>query len=219
MDKPEEIRGQTSALPSPTAAISAWQPGQVIDGQYEVKKLLGKGAMGEVHLVYHRLWKVQLAVKAPLPKIMASEKTAERFLREARLWINMGKHPNIVTAWYVKKIAGLLRIFVEYVNGWDLKTYLRGGMIADLAQALDIAIQITSGMRYAHEQCQLVHRDLKSSNILMSQEGEAKVTDFGLAKAIDAADIVEDEVRSPISTPQRQRVPKDHRRQSTSASG
>ena len=192
----QKSHDQESAAQQRQPDLVEWRPGEVIEGLYEVIRLLGKGGMGAVYLVRHQLWNVELAVKTPLPRILSSEKAIERFSREAQVWVNMGKHPHIVTAFYVRNIGGLLRIFVEYVDGWPLggeNGYLDGYMLADLGQALDIAIQISRGMAHAHANGRLVHRDLKSANIMISRDGEAKVTDFGLAKAIQATDALSEE--------------------------
>ncbi|BBM86612.1 protein kinase domain-containing protein [Candidatus Uabimicrobium amorphum] len=177
-----------SANTSSSTDATHWQPGQIIDDRYETIKVLGKGAMGEVYLVHHLLWDIKLAVKMPLPKILSSPKATERFTREAQIWVDIDKHPNVVTAYYVRKLDGLLRIFTEYVDGCDLKTHMEKSAIGTFTEGLDIAIQIARGMAHTHES-NLVHRDLKSANVMISQSGEVKVTDLGLAKATALAEI------------------------------
>ncbi|BBM86614.1 protein kinase domain-containing protein [Candidatus Uabimicrobium amorphum] len=184
---------------SSTDAIH-WQPGQIIDDRYETIKVLGKGAMGEVYLVHDLFWDIKLAVKMPLPKILSSPKVTERFTREAQIWVDIDKHPNVVTAYYVRKLDGLLRIFTEYVDGCDLKTHMEKSAIGTFTEGLDIAIQIARGMAHTHES-NLVHRDLKSANVMISQSGEVKVTDLGLAKATALAEISVDESEVETSTP------------------
>ncbi|BBM86611.1 protein kinase domain-containing protein [Candidatus Uabimicrobium amorphum] len=177
-----------SSNTSSSTDATHWQPGQIIDDRYETIKVLGKGAMGEVYLVHHLLWDIKLAVKMPLPKILSSPKATERFTREAQIWVDIDKHPNVVTAYYVRKLDGLLRIFTEYVDGCDLKTYIEKSAIGTFTEGLDIAIQVVRGMAHTHES-NLVHRDLKSANVMISQSGEVKVTDLGLAKATALAEI------------------------------
>ena len=92
-----------------------------------------------------------------------------------------GLHPHTVSCFYVRTLGGIPRVFAEYVAGGDLKEWLDRGKVENHKTALDIAIQVARGMAFAHEKG-LIHRDLKPHNVLMTPEGTAKVTDFGLAR-------------------------------------
>lgn len=181
-----KVTVQAAAASSPAQTNTApWKPGDIIAGLYEVKELLGHGAMGTVHRVYHRDWKIDLAVKTPNERTLQSAEGRERFQeREAYEWVQLGLHPNIASCFYVRTLDdGIPRIFIEYVGGGSLTQWLKQGRVSDLETALDIAIQICSGVEWAHK-CGLIHRDIKPANVLMTVDGIPKVTDLGLVKPV-----------------------------------
>lgn len=165
--------------------------GDVILDLYEVKQKLGEGGMAEVYQVRHRGWNVDLAVKTPKPDILAQAGGAEAFQREAETWVNIGLHPHIVSCYYVRDLGEVPRIFVEYVEGGSLHDWIydrrlyEGGPEKALQRILDVCTQFTWGLHHAHE-LGLVHKDVKPANVMMTETGIAKVTDFGLAGAIGA---------------------------------
>ena len=159
-----------------------WQPGDVILNRYEVKSALGEGGMGRVYLVHHKHWNVDLAVKSPKPGLFSEEKAVENFIREAETWVNLDLHPNIVQCHYVRAIGGIPRIFAEYVPGGSLAEWIAHRKFTGVDQMLDVAIQFAWGLHAAHEQG-LVHQDVKPLNVLMTPDGTAKVSDFGLTRA------------------------------------
>ena len=175
--------------PSGTAAGSgaalSWTPGQVVDDLYEVFELLGEGGFGTVHRVHHRVWDLDLAVKAPRADRVANRRALELFVQEANTWVGLGLHPHIATCYFVR-LMGVPRIFIEYMGGKTLSDWLKKDRVQDMKAALDFAVQIARGMDYAHSKG-LVHRDLKPGNCLMTLGGGLKITDFGLAK-VDAGE-------------------------------
>jgi WD40 repeat protein len=165
-----------------------WQTGDVILGAYEVLGLLGEGGMARVFKVRHRGWDAELAMKCARPALFARE----AFVREAEAWANLGLHPNVAYCCYVRSVGDVPHVFAELVEGGSLagwiedgRLYAGGGKQA-LARVLDVAIQSAWGLHHAHEQG-LVHQDVKPANILMTQTGQPKITDFGLVGARDAA--------------------------------
>ncbi|MBI5209946.1 MAG: tetratricopeptide repeat protein, partial [Elusimicrobia bacterium] len=90
-----------------------WEPGNVIDGLYEVKSQLGVGGFGSVHKVYHRGWGLDLAVKSPRADRVSNRRALERFVQEANTWVGLGLHPHIVACFFVR-LMGVPRIFIEY---------------------------------------------------------------------------------------------------------
>jgi len=174
--------GRTRSRPAAEPAREeVWQPGRTVAGLYEVKGLLGRGAFGEVWLVRHRNWGMDLAVKTPRAAVVASEEKKRRFLREAERWVGLDRHRNIAIAYYVKEIAGWPRIFVEYVDGGSLRDWLAQGKVKEWKTVLRIAVEICEAMAYAHSRG-LAHLDLKPENVLLTREGEVRITDFGLAR-------------------------------------
>lgn len=175
------LEGVEEALPS---EIKIWQEGEVIEDLYEVKEVIRTGGMGVVYIVDHKKWNFPLAVKSPRSEVMRSHEKKVRFFREAETWIDIGKHPDIATAYYVRTIAGIPHIFIEYVDGGNLKDWIEHGKLKDWETTLRIAIEFCNGMAYAHDRG-LIHRDIKPANVLMTKEGKAKITDFGLIKGTE----------------------------------
>ncbi len=165
-----------------------WQLGDVILDRYEVKQVFTGGGMGLVYRVHHRDWAMDLAVKSPRPEFFQTQQHIENFEREAETWVNLGLHPHIVSCYYVRRLGGIPRIFAEFVEGGTLADWIRTKKLYDgdkekaLERVIDVAIQFAWGLQYAHDKG-LVHQDVKPGNVLLSPDGTAKVSDFGLANA------------------------------------
>jgi WD40 repeat protein/serine/threonine protein kinase len=177
----------------PTAeAERVWRERSIVAGRYEVIEAM-RGGMGIVYIAYDRELERTVAVKTPLPSVLASDEGRARFHREAEAWISLGMHPNICTALYVQEIGGMPRLFIEYVDGGDLEGLLARNPDLPIVDRLDISAQIAGGIAYTHgfewidddgvPHCGLVHRDLKPANVLMTKDGAARVTDFGLVRS------------------------------------
>jgi WD40 repeat protein len=151
-------------------------------GLYRVTALLGQGGMGRVYKVRHQGWHVDLAVKTPLPEAVQALGGPEDFEREAQTWVGLGLHPHVVSCYYVRRVEGLPRVFIEYVDGGSLLDAIAEGRFDTTDAVLDLAIQGAWGLHFAHERG-LVHRDVKPANLLLTADGTLKVTDFGLAGA------------------------------------
>jgi WD40 repeat protein len=160
----------------------AWKVGDTILDLYDVTALLGRGGMGDVFRVRHRGWGIDLAVKTPRAEILDDDEGRDAFVREAETWAELGVHPHVVTCHYVRTIGGIPRIFAEFVEGGSLLEWIRNRKLADTAQNLNIAIQFAWGLQRAHE-IGVIHQDVKPANVMMTPDGVAKVTDFGLSKA------------------------------------
>lgn len=168
------------------------QKGDVFLGTYEVISDAIKGGMGSVWKVHHNGWNADLAMKRPQPRFFAegSDRRKKEFIDEAENWINLGLHPNIVSCYYVREIGGIPSIFSEWMDGGSLKDRIRDGSLYEGTEEearrriLDVAIQTARGLRYAHQfRDGLIHQDVKPGNILLTKNWDAKVADFGLAKA------------------------------------
>ncbi|MDH5478416.1 MAG: protein kinase, partial [Nitrospinota bacterium] len=113
---------------------------------------------------------------------------AETFEEEAETWVNLGLHPNTVSCYYVRRLGGIPRVFAEFVDGGSMQDWIKNGRLSDISSMLDVAIQFAWGLDYAHERG-LVHQDIKPANVMMTKNGVAKVTDFGLAKSKSVSSI------------------------------
>ncbi|MFG2590568.1 protein kinase [Streptomyces sp. NPDC048438] len=177
----------TSVEPS-----AGWHTGDVIDGLYRLTRLVGHGGMGVVHRVRHLGWGIDLAVKSPLPELVAHAPDAERFVAEAQTWVSLGLHPNVCGCYYVRVLNGVPRLFAEYVRGGSLRESIDTGALyagdpeAVLARLVRISSHLARGLQFAHESG-LLHRDVKPANVLLDGgvDGVAKITDFGIAQALN----------------------------------
>jgi WD40 repeat protein/serine/threonine protein kinase len=185
-----------------------WLVGTVVDGRYEVREV-ARGGMAVVSIAFDRELQRMVAVKTPLPSVLATEDGRARFQREAESWIALGVHPNICSAYYLQEIGGMPRLFIEHVDGGDLADWLRQEERPSLDQRFDIAIQIASGLDYTHnflwtddegvEHKGVVHRDIKPANVLLTTDGIARVTDFGLVRSEGLAEVPnKDDVRQQV---------------------
>ncbi len=139
--------------------------------------------MGTVFRVRHWEWNVDLAVKAPLPNLVADWADKERLILEAHTWVDLGVHPNIVQCWFVREYDGVPLLFLDYLPGGSLRDVMVSGQVrpGQWAKILDLAIQACDGLAHAHDHG-LIHRDVKPANMLIGEDGQLCVTDFGLVK-------------------------------------
>lgn len=164
-----------------------WDPGQKIDDQFVVLDRY-TGGMGIVLVVLDELTQHKYAVKTLKPELLDNPTAIDRFRHEARTWLSLGHHPNLVYAAVYREIGGVPLLFIEYVDGVSLADLLRIERMLYLPQALAFALQICEGMEYLHSlrtptgEEGIIHRDLKPANVLINRQGVVKVTDFGLAK-------------------------------------
>ena len=181
-DAPTALEGAARPAPAPPGAPGTdWKPGEVVLGLYEVIGVLGQGGMGRVYRVRHQGWGLDLAAKVPLPEVLKAAGGADAFEREAETWVSLGLHPHVATCHYVRRVGDVPLVFAELVDGGSLLDAMRQRRLTTLESILDVAVQTAWGLHHAHEQG-LVHRDVKPANVLLTAEGDAKVTDFGLAR-------------------------------------
>lgn len=164
-------------------AIEPWSPGYEVDlpniGIIAIREVL-QGGMGIVYITFQASKKQLYAIKTYRKKFTWNEEAIRLFKEEAKKWILLGKHPNIVHAYSVEIIEGRPHIFLEYIEGCNLRQWLKSPFLS-IENRLDVALQTAHGLEYAFEKSKIVHRDIKPENIMISLEGCAKVTDFGLA--------------------------------------
>ncbi|HZC75768.1 MAG TPA: protein kinase, partial [Gaiellaceae bacterium] len=159
------------------------QPGDLIAGRYELEELVGTGGMSSVFRAHDTQLDRRVAVKILHEHYAADPEYLERFRSEARAVARLS-HPNIVTVIDRGEDEGRQYIVFEHVDGENLKELVvRTGRLP-VRKALELALATADGLAFAHEQG-LVHRDVKPQNVLLSSEGDLKVTDFGIARSLD----------------------------------
>jgi tetratricopeptide (TPR) repeat protein len=170
-----------------------YKPGDKIGGRYQVHQVK-MGGMGEVYLCLDLEEMVPYALKTFRQRYLTNPKLHAAFENEVATWVAMEKHPNIVRCFYMDILDNQPFMILEWIageegKGADLRGWLRRGPL-DLRLALDFAIDICRGLIHAQEkQPGIVHRDLKPENILVAQGRLAKITDFGLAQIVQAAEL------------------------------
>ncbi len=157
------------------------EPGTVIDGRYEVLSRIGSGGMADVYLARDELLGRQVALKLLQHRFAEDQEFVERFRREASSAAGLS-HPNVVAIFDRGEWDGTYYIAMEYLPGRSLKTVVREQGPMAPAEAIEIVIQILRAAKFAHKRG-IIHRDLKPHNVILDEEGRAKVTDFGIARA------------------------------------
>ena len=157
--------------------------GDVIAGRYELVELIGRGGMSSVWKADDRLLDRTVAIKVLHEQFTTDEEYVERFRREARSVAQLS-HPNIVTVIDRGEEEGRQYIVFEYVEGENLKQVLERRGPLPVRDALIFALQMARALGFAHERG-LIHRDVKPQNVLLNDDGQAKMTDFGIARAVD----------------------------------
>jgi serine/threonine-protein kinase len=157
-------------------------------GRYEILRELGRGAMGTVYLGRDPKINRQVAIKTLEYAQVESDELAEvkaRFFREAEAAGKLS-HPNIVAIYDAGEEHDMAYIAMELLNGEDLTRYCKPDDLLPQPRAVDIIADVTAALDYAHQQG-VVHRDIKPANIMLLADGRVKVTDFGIARVVDAS--------------------------------
>jgi eukaryotic-like serine/threonine-protein kinase len=157
----------------------------VVNDRYEISKRIGRGGMADVFLARDQLLDRQVAVKVLFPEFAVDPNFVERFRREAQSAASLN-HPNIVHVFDWGRHGGTYFITMEYVQGRTLAEILRANRQLTSKQAADIGSEVAAALAFAHDSG-LAHRDIKPANILIGSNGQVKVTDFGIARAMNSA--------------------------------
>jgi serine/threonine-protein kinase len=157
---------------------------QVIAGRYELKHVVGTGGMSSVYCAFDTLLERNVALKILHDQFGGDEEYVERFRREARAVAQLS-HPNIVTVIDRGEEDGKQFIVFELVEGDNLKELVERGGPLPVRRAVTLGIEVARALAFAHAQG-LVHRDVKPQNVLLGEDGRAKVTDFGIVRSLDA---------------------------------
>ncbi len=163
--------------------------GKRISGRYRIIKLIGGGGMANVYLAHDMILDREVAIKMLRMDFANEEEFIKRFQREAQSATSL-VHPNIVGIYDVGEEDDLYYIVMEYVKGMTLKQYIQQYSPVDVDKAIDIMKQLTLAISHAHQN-HIVHRDIKPHNILVDEEGNVKITDFGIAMALSATSITQ----------------------------
>jgi eukaryotic-like serine/threonine-protein kinase len=160
--------------------------GELIVGRYELEELVGEGGMSSVYRAYDTVLERRVAIKILHEHFSRDPEYVERFRREARAIARLA-HPNVVTVIDRGEWDGRQFIVFEHVAGENLKAVIVREGPLPVDRALSLACQIARALAFAHE-LGIVHRDVKPHNVLLDGSGTAKVTDFGIARALDTDD-------------------------------
>ena len=165
------------------------EKGQKINDRYEVIKSIGEGGMANVYLAYDTILDRRVAIKVLRGDLSNDEKFVRRFQREA-LSASSLSHPNIVEMYDVGEDNGIYYIVMEYIEGKTLKQLIKKRGALTLSETIDIMLQITDGISQAHDSY-IIHRDLKPQNIMIKEDGTIKITDFGIAMALNSTQLTQ----------------------------
>src|SRR2546427_4945869 len=154
-------------------------------GDYEILAELGRGGMATVYLAHDVALDRKVAIKVLAPALLAmGEGMVERFKREARTAAALS-HPHIIPIYAVRESDRVLYFVMQYVQGRALDSIIRDVGPLPIAMVQTILAQVGDALSYAHRHG-IIHRDIKSANIMLDDEGRAVVTDFGIAKVVQA---------------------------------
>ena len=163
--------------------------GAKINDRYQIIKTLGEGGMANVYLEHDTILDRNVAVKVLRGDLANDEKFVRRFQREA-LSASSLSHPNIVEMYDVGEDDGQYYIVMEYVDGKTLKQVLKSRGHLSITEVVDIMLQLTDGMAHAHD-AYIIHRDIKPQNIMILSNGMIKITDFGVATALNSTQLTQ----------------------------
>ncbi len=161
--------------------------GKIIDGRYEIIEEIGRGGMAQVFLAKCLVLNRYVAIKVLRPEYRDDADFIKRFKIEAQSAASLS-HPNIVSIYDVGNEGDIEYIVMEHVEGITLKQYLGAKGTLPWKEAVDSAAQICSGLEHAHKKG-IIHKDIKPENIMITKEGILKITDFGIAKALNQGTI------------------------------
>ncbi|MDH5364596.1 MAG: protein kinase, partial [Dehalococcoidia bacterium] len=182
--KPSEDIEVTETIETPKEELTR---GTTFAGRYEIIEELGKGGMGRVYRVEDTKLEQEVALKLIKPEIAKDKKTIERFRNELKLARNI-RHKNVCGMFDLGETEGAHFITMEYVRGEDLRSSIRRFGQLPIGKSMFIAKQICEGLVEAHR-LGVVHRDLKSNNIMIDKEGNVRIMDFGIARSLEAKGI------------------------------
>lgn len=156
--------------------------GELLNGRYEVQQRVGMGGMADVYKAMDKTLNRYVAIKVLKAEFSLDKSFVAKFQAEARAAAGLS-HPNIVSVYDVAEENGSYFIVMELIDGITLKQYIEKKGRLSIKEATSIAIQVSTGIEAAHQN-NIIHRDIKPQNIIISKDGKVKIADFGIAKAI-----------------------------------
>ena len=166
----------TKTLETPVKGLT---PGAIISGKYKIVEVLGRGGMGVVYKAEDIKLRRTVALKFLAPELTREKEAKDRFILEAQTASALN-HPNICTVHEIDESESQMFIALAFLEGESLKQRIAQGPLK-IDEAVNISAQIATGLFEAHEKG-IVHRDIKSSNIMITPKGQAVIMDFGIAK-------------------------------------
>lgn len=163
--------------------------GQKINDRYQILRMIGEGGMANVYLAHDVILDRDVAVKVLRGDLAGDDKFVRRFQREA-ISASSLSHPNIVEMYDVGEDEGTYFIVMEYVDGKTLKSLIKKRGALTLSEVIDIMLQLTSAIICAHDSY-IIHRDIKPQNVLILDDGTVKITDFGIAMALNSNELTQ----------------------------
>lgn len=199
--------GKTSASTSSTSSKSASMSedaksasGKISQiGDYKIVKKLGKGGMGEVYLVHQISLDRTAALKVLSKQLAGKEDFIKRFYREARAMAKID-HPNAVRVYEVREDLGIHYVAMEYIDGKSMQKWMDELGKLSIGDAVHVIMRCAEALQAAHAQ-NMIHRDIKPDNVMMTSKGAVKVADFGLAKALDDENMSMTQSGTGLGTP------------------
>jgi serine/threonine-protein kinase len=199
-DGNETEAAQRGGQPTPAKSGSSEKPRKVKRlGDFEVSKKLGQGGMGEVYLAHQISLDRPVALKTLSKELAKKDDFVKRFQREAKSMAKLD-HPNAVKVYAVDSISGIHFAAIEFIDGQSMQDWMDELGHREVGDALHIILASADALKVAHD-LNLIHRDIKPDNILVTKTGMVKVADFGLAKALDDEDVSMTQSGTGLGTP------------------
>ena len=199
-DKPVATTDDTRKKPSQKDRTKSAKKKKTVQlGDFKLLKKLGQGGMGEVYLANQVSLDRKVAVKILSKEMAKKPGFVERFVRECRAMAKID-HPNAVKVYAADSDKGLNYVGIEYIDGQSMQDWIDKFETLSVGDAINVILSCADALNHAHE-LNLIHRDIKPDNILVTKKGVVKVADFGLAKALDDEDMSMTQSGTGLGTP------------------
>ncbi|MDG2389428.1 MAG: serine/threonine-protein kinase [Planctomycetaceae bacterium] len=196
----ETSAAQRGGQATPASSGASEKPRTVKQlGDFKIIRKLGQGGMGEVYLAHQISLDRQVALKTLSKALAKKDDFVKRFQREAKSMAKLD-HPNAVKVFAVDSISGIHFAAIEFIDGQSMQDWMDDLGQLEVGDALNVVLASADALKVAHD-LNLIHRDIKPDNILVTKSGMVKVADFGLAKALDEEDVSMTQSGTGLGTP------------------